>query len=237
MTRARARTLLLAASLAASGALRLGAQRPLGRRAAFSSFGGALLAPQVGRAAFSGALGGALLAPQAARALDPAKDRPNDSLLLILRVKEAAAQETRLIKSGKFRDLQRNSIKLAISLMLDNYQLLDNVNKCARLAGGSRSQEAFSVGQSAVEALQSVLEYFDSSSSSLKVDTISSEKQAFVVRALDVASQRLDQFLAYLPPEQVATAVAFIDYENELNLREYAQANPGQGTYLNPKPT
>lgn len=219
MTRARARTLLLAASLAASSSLKLGARRPLGRRAAFSSLGGALVTPQI------------------ARALDPAKDRPNDSLLLILRVKEAAAQETRLIKSGKFRDLQRNSIKLAISLMLDNYQLLDNVNKCARLAGGSRSQEAFSVGQSAVEALQSVLEYFDSSSSSLKVDTISSEKQAFVVRALDVASQRLDQFLAYLPPDQVATAVAFIDYENELNLREYAQANPGQGTYLNPKPT
>ena len=213
------RTLLLAASLAASGALRLGAQRPLGRRAAFSSFGGALLTPQI------------------AQALDPTKDRPNDSLLLILRVKEAAAQETRLIKSGKFKDLQRNSIKLAISLMLDNYQLLDNINKAARFAGGSRSQEAYSVGQGAVEALQSVLEYFDSSSSSLKVDTISSEKQAFVVRALDVASQRIDQFLAYLPPEQVATAVAFIDYENELNLREYAQANPGQGTYLNPKPT
>ena len=213
------RTLLLAASLAASGALRLGAQRPLGRRAAFSSFGGALLTPQI------------------AQALDPTKDRPNDSLLLILRVKEAAAQETRLIKSGKFKDLQRNSIKLAISLMLDNYQLLDNINKAARFAGGSRSQEAYSVGQGAVEALQSVLEYFDSSSSSLKVDTISSEKQAFVVRALDVASQRIDQFLGYLPPEQVATAVAFIDYENELNLREYAQANPGQGTYLNPKPT
>ena len=192
----RARTLLLAASLAASSALRLGAQRPLGRRAAFSSLGSALLTPQI------------------AQALDPTKDRPNDSLLLILRVKEAAAQETRLIKSGKFKDLQRNSIKLAIALMLDNYQLLDNINKAARFAGGSRSQEAYSVGQGAVEALQSVLEYFDSSSSSLKVDTISSEKQAFVVRALDVASQRLDQFLAYLPPEQVATAVAFIDYEN-----------------------
>ena len=103
MTRARARTLLLAAGLAATNSLRLGARRPLGRRAAFAG------------------LGGALLAPKAAEALDPAKDRPNDSLLLILRVKEAAAQETRLIKSGKFRDLQRNSIKLAISLMLDNY--------------------------------------------------------------------------------------------------------------------
>ena len=43
--------------------------------------------------------------------------------------------------------------------MLDNYQLLDNINKAARFAGGSRSQEAYSVGQGAVEALQSVLEY------------------------------------------------------------------------------
>jgi hypothetical protein len=42
--------------------------------------------------------------------------------------------------------------------MLDNYQLLDNINKAARFAGGSRSQEAYSVGQGAVEALQSVLE-------------------------------------------------------------------------------
>ena len=32
--------------------------------------------------------------------------------------------------------------------------------------------------------------------------------------------------------------MAFIDYgTGKLNLREYAQANPGQGTYLNPKPT
>ncbi len=37
--RALGRTLLLAASLAASSALRLGAQRPLGRRAAFAGLG------------------------------------------------------------------------------------------------------------------------------------------------------------------------------------------------------
>ena len=200
-------------------ALRLGAQRPLGRRATFAGLGGALLAPQV------------------AHALDPVKDRPNDSLLLVLRVKEAAAQETRLIKSGKFKDVQRNSIKLAITLMLDNYQLLENVNKCAILAGGRRSQEALQVGQGAVEVLQSVLEYFDSSSKSLKVESISSEKQAFVLKALEVASQKIDQFLVYMPEDQVITAKAFIDYENDMNLMEYKEANPGQGTYLNPKPT
>ena len=73
------RTLLLAASLAASNSLRLGAQRPLGRRAAFASLGGVLVTPQI------------------AQALDPNKDRPNDSLLLILRDTEAAHRLNRLV--------------------------------------------------------------------------------------------------------------------------------------------
>ena len=94
----------------------------------------------------------------------------------------------------------------------------------------------YTSGTAAVEALQQVLEYFDSSAGSLKVDTISGEKLAFVVRALEAASARLDQFLSYMPPDQLAAAVAFIDYENDLNLREYAQANGGE-KYLNPKPT
>ena len=37
------------------------------------------------------------------------------------------------------------------------------------------------------------------------------------------------------PADQVAVAQAFIDYENDLNLREYAEASGGS-TYLNPKP-
>ena len=72
-------------------------------------------------------------------------------------VKEAAAQEIRLIKSGKFKDLQRNSIKLAVNLMLTNYQFLENVNKCSVLAKG-RSFEAYQVGVSAVDALQQALD-------------------------------------------------------------------------------
>ena len=52
-------------------------------------------------------------------------------------------------------------------------------------------------------------------------------------RALETTSARLDQFLSYLPPETVAVAVAFIDYENDLNLQEYADANKGE-RYLNP---
>ena len=51
----RARTLLLAASLAASSSLKLGARRPLGRRAAFSSFGGALLADALSGESLQGA--------------------------------------------------------------------------------------------------------------------------------------------------------------------------------------
>jgi len=169
-----------------------------------------------------------------ALALDPTKDRPNDSLLLVLRVKEAANQEIRLVKSGKYKDLQRANIKLAVGLMLTNYNLLDNINKASLLARG-RSQEAYSVGVGAVEALQQVLDYFDSDAKSLKVDTISPEKLAFVVKAMEAASLRIDTYLTYLPSDQVELAKAFIDYENELNSKEYAEYE-GKA-YLNPKPT
>lgn len=138
------------------------------------------------------------------------------------------------MKTGKYKDLQRANIKLAVNLMLTNYQLLENVNKASVLARG-RSQEAYTVGVSAVEALQQVLDYFDSDAKSLKVDTISSEKLAFCVKAFEAAAGRIDSFLAYLPADQVAVAQAFIDYENDLNLREYAEASGGS-TYLNPKP-
>ena len=90
----------------------------------------------------------ALTAAPANAALDPIKDRPNESLLLILRVKEAAAQEIRLIKTGKFKDLQRNSIKLAVNLMLNNYQLLENVNKASVLAKGRSFEALFTFSRS-----------------------------------------------------------------------------------------
>ena len=41
-------------------------------------------------------------------------------LVQILRVKESTFQETRLISSGKYKDLQRLNIKRAIGMMLDN---------------------------------------------------------------------------------------------------------------------
>ena len=41
-------------------------------------------------------------------------------LVQILRVKESTFQESRLISSGKFKDLQRLNIKRAIGMMLDN---------------------------------------------------------------------------------------------------------------------
>lgn len=183
----------------------------------------------------SAAVASAALSPRTAFALDPEKDRPNESLLLILRVKEAAAQEIRLVKSGKFKDLQRASIKLAVNLMLTNYQLLENINTASVLARG-KSFEAQQIGIGAVESLQAVLEYFDSGGNSLKVDSISSEKLAFVVRALETTRSRIDQFLEYMPEYEVAKCKAFIDYENQQNLQEYADFNNGE-RYLNPKPS
>lgn len=85
-------------------------------------------------------------------------------LYRILRVREATVQETRLIKSGKFKDVQRANVKLAVKFMIDNYRLNDAfVGASVYLDGGSqRRVDAGQVGQRSVQNLYTILEYFDS---------------------------------------------------------------------------
>jgi len=90
---------------------------------------------------------------------------PLDSLLYkILRVREATQQETRLITTGKFKDVQRANVKLAVKFMLENYRLQDAfVAASGYLDGNQRRVEAGQVGQAAVQNLYTILEYFDAS--------------------------------------------------------------------------
>jgi hypothetical protein len=77
-----------------------------------------------------------------------------DLLYTILRVREATEQESRLIKSGKFKDVQRANIKLAVKFMVENYRLQDAfVSAAAYLDGNERRIAAGDVGQAAVQNL------------------------------------------------------------------------------------
>lgn len=86
------------------------------------------------------------------------------TLYRILRVREATQQESRLIKNGKFKDVQRANIKLAVRFMVQNYRLSDAfVAASTYLDGDNRRLAASQVGQSAVQNLYTILEYYDSS--------------------------------------------------------------------------
>jgi hypothetical protein len=101
-----------------------------------------------------------------ARAATPPDRVPLEELLYrILRVREATQQETRLIKTGKFKDVQRANVKLAVKFMIENYRLADAfVQASTYLEGGTaRRVEAGQVGQGAVQSLYTILEYFDAS--------------------------------------------------------------------------
>ena len=85
-------------------------------------------------------------------------------LYRIVRVREATEMETRLIKTGKFKDAQRANIKLAVRFMLDNYRLNDAFLAASTyLDGTNRRLEATQLGQSATQNLVTILEYFDAS--------------------------------------------------------------------------
>ena len=68
-------------------------------------------------------------------------------LYTIARVREATAQEMRLIKTGKFKDAARGNVKLAVRFMLNNYRLSDNVIAAASYLKGQQQIQAGSDGQ------------------------------------------------------------------------------------------
>jgi len=160
----------------------------------------------------------------------------DDLLYTILRVREATEQESRLITSGKFKDVQRANVKLAVRFMVENYRLADAfVAAAAYLDGNERRIAAGDAGQAAVQNLVTILEYFDSADvQNLKVGSNTmSGKEGLVLKGLDAARRNIDEFLTYFPSSSIDVAKAKIDSENKLNLDEF---DPKLGEPINLAP-
>ena len=56
-------------------------------------------------------------------------DSELSSVLLLLRAQEATSQELNLLRSGKYKNLQRANVKLAVRFILTNYALQTNFAK------------------------------------------------------------------------------------------------------------
>eukprot|EP01082_Thalassiosira_pseudonana_P007323 g7094.t1 g7094 contig23:1840388-1841331(-) len=153
----------------------------------------------------------------------------------ILRVREATQQETRLINSGKFKDVQRANVKLAVKFIINNYKLSDSVVAASSYLKGNARVSASGVGGSAVQSLYTILEYFDSSDvENIKVGSDSlAGKEAIVTKGLESVRRDIDDFLSYFPQDVIEEAKAKIAEENELNYKEF---DPSLGTILNPNP-
>jgi len=146
------------------------------------------------------------------------KDPLKSAIVAILRLQESTLQEARLITTGNFKDLQRNNIKMATRMMIENTRIYDRIVKVASYVPAGKISEVNEKGRDAVEDLQSILDYFDERT--MKVNELSDDKRQFVVRALSSARSKLDEVLSYLPPEKVKEARDQVIYENELNLKE-----------------
>mmetsp|Transcript_1712 Transcript_1712/g.3302 ORF Transcript_1712/g.3302 Transcript_1712/m.3302 type:complete len:157 (-) Transcript_1712:255-725(-) len=148
---------------------------------------------------------------------------------MLRRLKEAAAQEARLIKTGKYRELQRLNVKRAVGMMIDNYDLSGRFVRASAVAPRDKANAAASFGNTAVESLVQILEYFQVD---LVANELTKEQQTFVLKALKSTSTSIDSFLALMPSNVVAAAKKQIEEENELNLKEFPD-----DAYLNPTPT
>ncbi|KAL7581143.1 hypothetical protein ACA910_005937 [Epithemia clementina (nom. ined.)] len=175
----------------------------------------------------------------AAQAASSTAARPPLGQLLytILRVREATEQETRLITTGKFKDVQRANIKLAVKFMVENYRLADTLVAAAAYIDGDndRRLEAGQLGQNAVQNLLTILEYFDAADvQNLKVGSSSlAGKEQIVLKGLAAVRRNLDDFLGYFPAIEIAAAKKRIEEENELNEKEF---DPSLGVIINLRP-
>jgi len=142
-----------------------------------------------------------------------------DALVLIGRVQEATVQEERLVTTGKFKDLQRNNIRMALTMMVDNYRLGDQVVVASGyVENKNKVLQASNIGNEAVDALIVANEYF---ARELKASKLTEDQRKFLVQALVSCRTKLDDFLTYLPAEAVQKARQQIEDENALNVKEF----------------
>lgn len=166
-----------------------------------------------------------------------AADTLDSYLYKIIRVREATQQERRLIQSGKFKDMQRANVKLAVKFMVQNYRLSDSVVGASTFLSGGNSQQmrAIDTGQMAVQNLQTILEYFDTSDvENIKVGKNSmSGKEEIVVRGLEATQIKLDEFLSFFDEGTVTRVKDQVQEENDLNMKEFDKS---LGDIINLKP-
>eukprot|EP00984_Skeletonema_dohrnii_P016491 scaffold7348_cov139-Skeletonema_dohrnii-CCMP3373.AAC.2 len=162
------------------------------------------------------------------------KRQPLETYLYnILRVREATEQETRIINSKTFKDSQRANVKLAVKFILNNYKLSDSVIAASSYLSGTARVQASGVGQSAVQSLFTIIEYFDSQDvENIKVDALAG-KEAIVIKGLESVRRDIDEFLSYFPQDVLDQQKAKVMEENELNFKEF---DPELGSILNPNP-
>mmetsp|Transcript_11140 Transcript_11140/g.37932 ORF Transcript_11140/g.37932 Transcript_11140/m.37932 type:complete len:242 (+) Transcript_11140:31-756(+) len=175
--------------------------------------------------AFSAALlcGAALTGAPAYGAIPaPKRDEGElkESIVLILRVIEATQQEERLINTGKYKDLQRKSVKNAATMMLTNYALQKNIVSASVFVPQESVSDATRLGQEAVEALEQIVGYFPAE---LSVGELERAQKDFVLKALASARTNLQEFLKLMPQEVVRAAKAQVSEENNLNAKEYKE--------------
>lgn len=153
-----------------------------------------------------------------------------EALYMISRVQEATVQQERLVTTGKFKDVQRNNINMGLQMMERNYKLADQIVVASNyIEPRDQVLQATNLGNQAIDILQTAREYFGKE---LQVTSLSNEQRKFLVDAMQTTRLRLEEYLKFMPSEDLEAARRRVEDENAANLREY-KGEDGAGI-LNP---
>lgn len=163
----------------------------------------------------------------------PTEKSLQDYIVLLLRVEEACSQETRLIKTGLYKDAQRLNIKRGVRFMLYNYDVTGNGQKALDLAGirGGQRQAGLNYVFAAGDSLQAIIDYFGAE---MRLNKLTEAQRDLTLNGFSKCQDSIGSLMSIMPQEVVEAAREQIKKENSLNAKEYK--NPDGTPMLNPNP-
>ncbi|KAL7526162.1 hypothetical protein ACHAWF_001655 [Thalassiosira exigua] len=166
--------------------------------------------------------------PPPAKAYTPDPNPLRESLYLVSRVQEATVQQERFVRRASDQSALRNKMKLTLRLVEKNYRLLDQITFASEyVSPSSKVVEATEAGYEAAEALQAAIDYVDGD---LKAGEFEEGQKEYLSSNLAECRERLFDFLAYMPKEELEAARKRVEEENVANRDEF-DGNSDAGVY------
>ena len=164
--------------------------------------------------------------PSTANAYEADPDKIQESLYLLSRVQEATVQQERLIRKTDLQEVLKRKMKLSLKLVSKSYRLIDQINFLSQYVNPPEEiLTATEAGNEAAEALQTAIDYVNSSESLSGTGPLTPEQKEYLKQCMIATRENLFTFVKYMPQDKLENARKRVEVENTKNVEEFGLAD------------